>query len=152
MRRSGRSSPPNTIHRQMVGFSRVSRVRVRIRVSIRIRVMFSFSGANLNWKTLGGELLPECPLMLLNLLTYLTTPSAPHLYSTLYPLPHAHPGILPNASGWAGTKWGAGWDQQSYWTTHPTSYYRNPQPGHILPIALFAALHLPSGTLWTVTL
>ena len=30
---------------------------------------------------------------------------------------------------------------------HPTSYYRNPQPGHILPIALFAALHLPSGTL-----
>ena len=30
---------------------------------------------------------------------------------------------------------------------HPTSYYRNPQPGHILPIVLFAALHLPSGTL-----
>jgi len=82
----------------MVGFSRVSKVRVRI------RVRFTFSGANLNRKTLGDELLLERPLMLLNLLTYLTTPSAPHLYSTLYPLPHAHPGILPNASGWAGTK------------------------------------------------
>jgi len=44
-----------TIHRQMVGFSRVSRVRV----SVRIRVRFSFSGANLNRKTLGGELLPD---------------------------------------------------------------------------------------------
>ena len=31
-------------------------------------------------------------------------------------------------------------------------YYRNPPPGHISPIALFAALHLLSGTLWTVTL
>ena len=50
----------------MVGFSRVSRVRVsrvRIRVSVRIRVRvrLSFSGANLNRKTLGGELLPERP-------------------------------------------------------------------------------------------
>ena len=33
------------------------------------------------------------------------------------------------------------------YAVHPTSYYRNPQPGHILPNALFAALHLPSGTL-----
>jgi len=57
MWRSGRSSP-NTIHRQMVGFSRVSRVRV-CSVRVRIRVRFSFSGANLNQKTLGGELLPE---------------------------------------------------------------------------------------------
>ena len=54
----------------MVGFSRVSRVRVsrvrvrvRIRVSVRIRVRvrLSFSGANLNRKTLGGELLLERP-------------------------------------------------------------------------------------------
>jgi len=53
----------------VVGFSRVrvSRVRVRIRVSVRIRVRvrlrvrLSFSGANLNRKTLGGELLPERP-------------------------------------------------------------------------------------------
>jgi len=43
------------IHRQMVGFSRVRVNRVRVR----IRVRFSFSGANLNQKTLGGELLPE---------------------------------------------------------------------------------------------
>jgi len=48
--RFGRSSPPNTIYRQTVGFSRVSRVRVRI------RVRFSFSGAKLNRKTLDGEL------------------------------------------------------------------------------------------------
>ena len=33
----------DTVHRQMVGFSRVSRVRVKI--SVRIRVRFSFSGA-----------------------------------------------------------------------------------------------------------
>jgi len=43
---------PNTIHRQMVGFRRVnrvrvSRVRVRVNVRIRIRVMFSFSGQSL---------------------------------------------------------------------------------------------------------
>jgi len=53
------------IHHQMVGYSRVSRVRVRrVRVSVRIRVRvrLSFSGANLNRKTLGGELLPERPL------------------------------------------------------------------------------------------
>ena len=30
---------------------------------------------------------------------------------------------------------------------HRTCYYRNPPPGHISPIALFAALHLLSGTL-----
>jgi len=69
----------------MVGFSRVSRVRVsrvrvrvRIRVSVRIRVRvrLSFSGANLNRKTLGGELLPErrinepCALSLLVSFTF----------------------------------------------------------------------------------
>jgi len=37
----------HTIHRQNLGFSRVSRVKVRIRVSVRIRARFSFSGANL---------------------------------------------------------------------------------------------------------
>ena len=57
MWRSARSSP-NTIHCQMVRFSRVSRVRV-CSVRVRIRVRFSFNGANLNKKTLGGELLPE---------------------------------------------------------------------------------------------
>jgi len=35
---------------------------------------------------------------------------------------------------------------------HRTSYYRNPPPRHISPIAHFAALHLLSGALWTVTL
>ena len=53
----GRSSPPNTVHRELVGFS-----RVRIRVSVWIRVKFSFTGANLNRKMLVGELLPECTL------------------------------------------------------------------------------------------
>jgi len=43
-----------TVHRQIVGFSRVSmvsrvsRVWVRIRVSVRIRVWFSFSGAKVH--------------------------------------------------------------------------------------------------------
>ena len=37
----------HTVHRQMLGLSRVSRVRVSIRVSVRIRVMFSFSGVKL---------------------------------------------------------------------------------------------------------
>jgi len=35
------------------------RIRVSVRIRIRVRVRFSFSGANLNRKTLGGELLPE---------------------------------------------------------------------------------------------
>jgi len=56
--------PIDTIRHQIVGLSRVSRVR-RIRTGIKIRVMirirFSFSGANLNRKTLGDELLPGSP-------------------------------------------------------------------------------------------
>jgi len=55
-RHSERSSPPNTVHHQMVGLSGVRRVRVRvrvrvrnrIRVSARLRVRFSFSCVNLN--------------------------------------------------------------------------------------------------------
>ena len=47
----------------VVGFSRVSRVsrvsKVRVKVSVRISVRFSFNYANLNRKTLGGELLSE---------------------------------------------------------------------------------------------
>jgi len=38
--------PTDTVYRQMVGFSKVSRVRVRITVSVRIRVRFSFGCAN----------------------------------------------------------------------------------------------------------
>ena len=40
----------------MVGLSMVNRVRIRVR----IRFSVSDSGENLNQKTLGGELLPEC--------------------------------------------------------------------------------------------
>ena len=38
------------------------------------------------------------------------------------------------------------------YSTQTLCYYKNPPPGHISPIALFAAMHLQSGTLWTVTL
>ena len=43
-------------------------------------------------------------------------------------------------------------DIYTSYALHRTCYYRNPPTGHISPIALFAALHLLSGTLWTVTL
>jgi len=34
-------------YRQMVGFSRVSRIRIKSRVSVRIRARFSLTGTNL---------------------------------------------------------------------------------------------------------
>jgi len=46
--------PTDTVYRQMVGFSKVSRVRVRITVSVRIRVRFSFGCANPPSDVYGG--------------------------------------------------------------------------------------------------